>query len=106
MLFQIRNKPPKIKIKSRPEMSLPNTLNKGSTKPTMKDNSMSKPMRMNMAMNRPMRLASSRFSGGNLSTKMEMKMMLSMPSTSSSAVRVAKAIQACGSVKSSMRLFQ
>ena len=28
-----------------------------------------------------------------------MKMMLSMPSTSSSAVRVAKAIQACGSVK-------
>ena len=57
---------------------------------------------MNMAMNKPMRRAISRFSGGNLSTKMEMKMMLSMPSTNSRAVRVAKAIQAWGEVNKSL----
>ena len=34
---------------------------------------------------------------GSLSTRIEMKMMLSMPSTSSSAVNVKNAIQTCGS---------
>ncbi len=65
------------------------------------DSTSSSPMRMNIAMNRPMRRAFSCCSFGSLSTRIEMKTMLSMPSTSSSAVSVARAIQACGSVRSS-----
>ena len=57
----------------------------------MMDNSKSKPMRMNMAMNKPMRRAISCLALGSLLTKIEMKMMLSMPSTNSRMVRVAKA---------------
>jgi len=59
-------------------------------------------MRLKIAMNKPMRLATSRFSIGSLSTRMEMKMMLSIPSTSSNAVKVAKAIQASGELMSSI----
>ena len=70
----------------------------GSTKPTIHDKTKSNPIRMNMAMNKPIFLASSRFSTGSLSTKIEIKMMLSMPSTNSNAVRVANAIQASGEV--------
>ena len=47
-----------------------------------------------------MRRARSRCAGGSLSTRMEMKMMLSMPSTSSSAVNVKNAIQTWGSERS------
>ena len=43
---------------------------------------------------------------GRRSTRMEMKMMLSMPSTSSSAVRVRNAIQASGWVRSSSMINQ
>jgi hypothetical protein len=84
--FQTRNRPPAIRIRSRPEISWPSTVNSGATRPTIQASTSSSPMRMNIAMNRPMRRASSRFSGGSLSTRIEMKMMLSMPSTSSSAV--------------------
>ena len=61
---------------------------------------------MTIAINKPMRRANSRCAAGNLSTRMEMKMMLSMPSTNSRAVRVAKAIQASGEVKRSMGQYQ
>src|SRR5580765_189480 len=57
---------------------------------------------MNMARKRPSFRASSRRAGSSLSTRTEMKITLSMPSTSSSAVSVAKAIQACGSASSSI----
>ena len=59
-------------------------------------------MRMNIAMNNPMRRAISCCALGNLLTKIEMKMMLSMPSTNSSKVKVAKATHIWGSVSSSM----
>jgi hypothetical protein len=78
---------------SRPEMPAEH-VNTGSVRPTIHDSTSSRPMRMNIARNRPMRRANSCFSLGSLSTRIEMKMMLSMPSTSSSAVRVKKAIQA------------
>ena len=57
-------------------------------------------MRMNIARKRPIRRAFSRLAAGSRSTRIEMKMMLSMPSTSSSAVRVRKAIQTWGSASS------
>ncbi len=44
----------------------------------------------------PRRRALSRCAGGSFPARIEMKMMLSMPSTSSSAVRVASAIQVSG----------
>jgi hypothetical protein len=71
-------------------------VNTGSVRPTIHDNSNNRPMRMNMARNRPSRRANSCFSRGSLSTRMEMKMMLSMPRTSSRAVSVKKAIQISG----------
>ena len=56
---------------------------------------------MNIARKSPMRRANSRRAGGSLSTRIEMKITLSIPSTSSSAVSVANAIQASGLVSSS-----
>src|SRR5215470_7429802 len=58
-------------------------------------------MRMNIARNNPSFLASSRLAGSSLSTRMEMKIRLSMPSTSSSTVSVTNAIQTWGSASSS-----
>ena len=107
VLFQIRNRPPRIRIRSRPETSKPNTVNSGSTRPTIQASTSNRATRMNIAMNKPRRRAISRRSRGNLSTRIEMKMMLSMPSTSSSAVSVANAIQASGeSSSSSMGVFR
>ena len=77
-------------------MALPNTVKKGSVSPTIQDRMNSRPMRMNMAMNKPILRASSCWALGSLSTRIEMKMMLSIPSTSSNRVRVANAIQICG----------
>ena len=98
VLFQIRNRPPKIKMASLPDMPCPSMVSIGSTKPTIQDKTKSSPIRMNMAMNKPIFLASSRFSNGSLSTNIEMNMMLSMPRTNSSAVSVANAIHASGEV--------
>src|SRR5258706_6676676 len=89
-------------MRSRPEISWRNTVNSGSTSPLIQASRNSSPMRMNMARNNPILRASSRRASGTLSTSMEMKMMLSMPSTSSSAVSVKKAIQAWGSDNSSI----
>ena len=99
--FQIRNSPPASRIRSRPEISLPSTVKIGAVRPMIQASVSSSAMRMNIARNRPMRRATSRCAGGSRSTRIEMKTMLSMPSTSSSAVSVANAIQACGSVRSS-----
>ena len=83
-------------------MAFASTVNKGAVKPMIHVNRNNKPMRMNMARNKPILRACSRCAAGNLSTRMEMKMTLSMPSTSSSAVSVAKAIQAAGEERSSI----
>jgi hypothetical protein len=71
----------------------------------MKDSNNNKAIRKNMAMNKPMRLAISCLAFGNLLTNMEIKMMLSMPSTSSSKVKVASAIHIWGLVNKSMLLL-
>jgi hypothetical protein len=53
-------------------------------------------IRMIIASPKPTRLASAWRFSGSLSVRIEIKMMLSMPSTISSAVRVSKAIQISG----------
>jgi hypothetical protein len=58
-------------------------------------------MRMTIASPNPTRLASAWRFSGSLPVRMEMKMMLSMPSTISSAVRVMSAIQMSGFVNQS-----
>ena len=59
-------------------------------------------MRVSIASARPVMRADSRRSGGSRLTRIEMKMMLSMPSTISSADSVMNAIHAWGSVSSSI----
>ena len=77
-------------------------VNRGATRPTIQASTSSRPMRMNIAMNKPRRRANSCRALGSLSTKIEIKMMLSIPSTNSNAVSVAKAIQVCGLERSSI----
>src|SRR5438552_1316795 len=45
--------PPAMRIRSRPEMSWPKTVNKGATSPTINDSRNSSAMRMNIARNSP-----------------------------------------------------
>src|SRR5258708_15071244 len=104
VLFHRRKRPPAIRMRSRPEISWRKTEKSGSTSPLIQASRNSRPMRMNMARARPILRARSLLAPGSLSTRMEMKMMLSMPSTSSSAVSVRKAIQACGSDNSSIQV--
>ena len=59
-------------------------------------------MRIPIARPSPMYLARSRRSAGRRWTRIEMKMMLSMPSTISRTVRVISAIQISGFVRSSI----
>ena len=59
-------------------------------------------MRVSIASARPVMRADSRRSGGSRLTRIEMKMMLSMPSTISSADSVTNAIHAWGSVSISI----
>src|SRR5215471_8671086 len=103
VLFHSRNNPPAIRIRSRPEISCPKSgrVNRGWVSLAIQASSASSPMRMNIARKRPSFLARSRLAGSSLSTRMEMKITLSMPSTSSSTVSVTNAIQACGSASSS-----
>jgi hypothetical protein len=58
--------------------------------------------RVSIAKPRPSRVAFVRCSGGSRPTRMEMKTMLSTPSTISSAVSMKKAIQTFGSSSMSM----
>src|SRR6266513_3038416 len=97
VLFHRRKRPPAIRMRSRPEISWRRIVKSGSISPLIQASRKRSPMRMNMARNNPILRASSRRASGTLSTRMEMKMMLSMPSTSSSAVSVRKAIQVWGS---------
>ena len=59
-------------------------------------------MRVSIAKARPTTRARGCCATGSLAARMEMKMMLSMPSTSSSSVRVAKATHISGSRTHSM----
>ena len=97
----MRNRPPPSRMRSRPEMSRPATVNSGCVSPTTQPMASSSRMRMPMAANRPTCRARACCSTGSLPARIEMNTMLSMPSTISRVVSVIRAIQASGSVSSS-----
>ena len=87
---------------SRPENSKPNRPNQGFVSRVSQTMENSSAMRVSIANARPVMRADSRRSGGSRLTRIEMKMMLSMPRTISSADSVRNAIHACGSVSNSI----
>ncbi|MNI80885.1 hypothetical protein D3C73_1374530 [compost metagenome] len=64
----------------------------------------SRPRRMIRARPMPMRRVRWRCSGGSLFDRIEMKIRLSIPSTTSMTTRVTRAAQAAGSVSSGVML--
>ena len=96
----IRNKPPPIKMMSRQEISIAKNENRGEVRPTSQVSANSIAIRKMKASERPMRRAHSAASGVQRDTRIEMKTMLSMPRTISSAVSVASAAQVFGSERS------
>src|SRR5260221_911767 len=96
VLFQSRKRPPAMRMRSRPEISCLSMVKSGAVRPTSQDRTSSNPIRMNIARKRPIFRAISRRAAGSRSTRIEMKMTLSIPNTSSSTVNVTNAIQASG----------
>ncbi|CPN08941.1 Uncharacterised protein [Bordetella pertussis] len=94
--FHTRNRPPATRMTSRHENPWPNSSNTGCVSCTMNATVPSSASRRISAMPIPMRRALVWCWGGSLLVSMEMNMRLSMPSTTSMAMRVARAAQAAG----------
>jgi hypothetical protein len=75
---------------------MPNTLNNGAVSPITQDSEKSNATRMINASDRPVIRARSRCSSGSLPDRIEMKMTLSTPRTTSRTSSVRKATQASG----------
>src|ERR1700722_3120053 len=101
-LFTTRKSPPQNKIRSRPEISLPSTVNRVARNVAIQVIENSSAMRVNIAKLKPRIRALARRALGRRSTKIARKMMLSMPRTISSTASVRKDSQTCGSESSSM----
>ena len=97
--FQTRNRPPAIRIRSRQEKSWPKAEKTGAVIPTMKAMVASRISRMISAAPMPSRRARTRCSAGSLLVRIEMKIRLSMPSTTSMAISVTIAAQPSGLVR-------
>ena len=97
--FQIRNRPPAIRIRSFHENAFPNTVKTGWINPTSQAMIDSSASRITRARPMPMRRTRVRCSGGSLFDRIEMKIRLSIPSTTSITTRVTSAAQAAGSVR-------
>src|SRR5688572_23999841 len=91
-----------MSTRSRPEISSPSTVNSGAVNRTIQLSEKSRAIRLSIASASPRARARGCWALGSRLERIEMKTMLSMPRTISSTVRVAKAIQACGSVIQSM----
>ena len=102
VLFHRRKRPPPSRIRSRPEKSFPSTVKSGSVSRIIQESVSSSAMRVPMASASPMKRAEAWRAGGRRPTRMAIMMMLSTPSTISSAVRVRKAIHKPGSSRASM----
>ena len=105
----MRNKPPKNNTKSLPEISIGKSakalepfstmpgkymLKSGAVSFIIKNKEKSSAILANIAKKRPKYLALSRYLGSSLFTNIASKMILSIPSTISSAPRVSKVSQA------------
>ena len=93
-LFHSRKRPPPMRMRSRPEMSLPDDGEQRLGQRMTHASESSSPMRVSIANARPSVRARWRCCSGSRPTSIEMKTMLSTPSTISSAVSVTSAIQA------------
>ena len=91
-----RNNPPPISTKSRPLKSRASTLNSGLVSPMIQLRLRSSSMRVNIASASPIIRARPRCASGKRPHKIAIKMILSMPSTISSPVSVARLIHASG----------
>ena len=80
-LFTIRNRPPPNKTRSRPEISLPRTVNKVARSDASQVIEYSSAIRVTIAKSRPRNRAPRRCAIGSRSTMIARKMMLSMPRT-------------------------
>ena len=94
--FQIRNRPPAIRIRSRQEKPWPKAVKTGAVRPTIQEIVASSSSRMISAAPMPSRRALCRCSAGSLLVRIEMKIRLSMPSTTSIATRVTSAAHPSG----------
>jgi len=94
--FQFRNRPPAIMIRSRREKPWPKALKTGCVSPTIHEIVASNSILMISAAPIPSRRAFCRCSAGSLFVKIEMKIRLSMPSTTSMATRVTIAAHPSG----------
>src|SRR3990170_7980899 len=90
------------RIRSRPDTSNPNTAKRGSFKPIIHESEKSNATRDITAIERPSVRARFRSSKGSLPARIEMKMTLSTPRTSSSEVSIKREIQICGSISHSI----
>ena len=93
-----------MRMISRPEISWLNTVNHGAVRRMIQVMENRSAMRDTMATARPAIRALACCRAGRRSAKMAIKMMLSMPSTISKAVRVTRAAQALGSENHSTTL--
>ncbi len=105
VLLNRRNRPPKNRIRSRPETPSPSTVNKSLVRRITQAMDSSSRIRVPMASARPKKRAFGCCSLGRRLTRIEMKMMLSMPRTISRAVRVRKATHISGLLSHSMRVI-
>src|SRR5436190_4748332 len=100
----MRNRPPAMRIKSRPDTPCPSKVKSGRVSLTIHAMLRSSSTRVMNAPASPSFRALGCSGAGSLPLKIEMKMMLSMPSTISSALSVSSPIQASGSDSHSTRL--
>src|SRR3954466_2579229 len=91
--FATRNRPPPMRIRSRPENSFPDTVKRGAVSCISHDSVKSRPIRIPSARAMPVRRIRSRFPAVTRATRMAMKTMLSTPRTISIPVSVSRAIQ-------------
>ena len=97
--FQTRKRPPAIRIRSRQEKPCPKAVKSGLVSCTMNEIVASRTSRMTSAAEMPSRRARARWCSGSLLVRMEMKMRLSMPSTTSMTTSVTSAAQPVGSAR-------
>src|SRR5215213_8936555 len=97
----MRKRPPRRSMRSRPLNGWPATVKSVRVRLNIQPIEKSIAMRINIASNNPVVRARCRWLVGNLSARIEMKMMLSTPSTISSTVRVSSAVQIAGSLNHS-----
>ena len=106
VLLPMRNAPPRIRMRSRPEISSLKTVKSGATRLITHVSESSSTIRPNIASASPIVRAFFCWLSGSLPERIEMKTTLSMPSTISRIVSVRRATRASGEVSQSNTAFR